>query len=559
MVAGAEPTCSGRKAKRLQRGYARPGSSSRRCGALSVTLILSLVASLEGIDQGATLGNYRVVARLGGDERAYFAAETADGQRQVNLMELRGDEVEAYAAAAAHNPEHAHLAQVLEVLTLDGVALLVFESASGTTLTERLAEIGKKSEIEAVGTALRVSDALSNLHEAGGVHGFLHTDSVLVDPPDRLGPILTFAPIPSDERTFHSPERGETGKPSVADDAWAAAGLLHMMLTGSPPPQAGYGSLEELAEAGVEHPALREALLHGLNRNAEDRGKDVRPLKRELARWFVEHAGDEAPIAGSHSTLPPPLPGGARSAERTQLNVVAAKELPAPRRRSPFTLMAAVGTLVGLAAAWAIASMRTSPPAPPPPPPAPAAPAPPPSAHAIDLSEVPVTGEEQKQTVELDKTASCVASYLPKGAFGKAPDLSWLCTETDPNKGATQLRVAVVGSAPKGAVTDAMKLFSKLGWYDMAAYAVVRAGCCEEPKPLITPEPGKDCTSLADSLRDLAKEVIANRSYEEASKHYTDTVQCEVSHGHSSSYGRAQRPQPGEDTAFKEFVQSIVH
>jgi serine/threonine protein kinase len=517
------------------------------------------VASLEGIDSGASLGKYRVEERLAGDERAYFSALSEDGQRLVNLMELRGEEVDSYAAAARQNPDHAHLADVLEVIEHEGTSLLVFESVGGTTLTARLAEIGKKTEVEAVGAALRISDALSNLHEAGGVHGFIHTDSVMLEPPDRLGPVLTFAPIPSDERTFHSPERGETGKPSVADDAWATAGLLHMMLTATAPPKEGYGSLQELTEAGVAHPALREALLHGLNRDAAKRGQDVRPLKRELARWFVEHASEEAAFVGPHSTMPPPLPGSAssRPLDRTQLNVVAAKVAPPPPRRSRFTMMAVVGTLVGLGAAWGLSSLRAAPPPPPPaPPPAPAAPA---SAKAIDLLDVPVTGQEQKQTVELDKAASCVASYLPKGAFGKSPDLGWLCTETDPNKGATQLRVAVVGSAPKGTLSDAMKLFAKLGWYDMAAFAVVRAGCCEDPKPLVTPEPGKGCDSLGEALRDIAKEVIAGRNYEEAFKRYTGGIHCEFNLGHGANYGRGQRPQPGEDTAFKEFVEATRH
>ncbi|HWA74235.1 MAG TPA: hypothetical protein VG937_17950 [Polyangiaceae bacterium] len=514
------------------------------------------MASLEGMDEGAELGKYRVEARLGSDERAYFNATELEGDLEVCLLELQGDEVETYTAAATGNPEHAHLARVLGVFTHEGTPLLVFERVAGPTLTERLAEIGRKSEVEAVGAALRVSDALSTLHDAGGVHGFLHTDSVIVDPPERLGPVLTFAPIPSDERTFHSPERGETGKPSVADDAWAAAGLLHMMLTGSPPPKEGYTSLEELESAGVAHPALREALLHGLNASAETRSKDIRPLKRELARWFVEHAGEEAVLVGPHSTVPPPLPAGMRR-QPEPVAVVAAARPPEPARRSRFAVMAVGGTLVGLIGAWAISALRPKPPADVAPTASQQA-APPESAKAIDLSEVPVTGEDQKQAIELDKAASCVANYLPKGAFGKSPDLAFLCAESDPNKGAQGLRVAIVGNAPKGTLTDAMKLSSRLGWYDMAAFAVIRAGCCEDPKPLVTPEASKGCDSLSESLQEIAKAVIANRSYEEPFKKYSAAIHCELNLGHPA-LGRNARPQPGEDTAFKEFVDSIAH
>jgi serine/threonine-protein kinase len=178
------------------------------------------------------------------------------------------------------------------------------------------------------------------------------------------------------------------------------------------------------------------------------------------------------------------------------------------------------------------------------------------SAKSIDLSEVPVTGEEQ--SVELDKMASCVAGYLPKGAFAKSPDLSWVCTETDPSKGAEKLRVAVVATAPKGSVTQAMKVFARLGWYDMAAYAVVRAGCCEEPKPLSLPEPGQGCEPMAEALREIGKEVTAGKSYEDAFKRFTGAAHCELNLGRGAAFGHTQRPQPGEDSAFKELVESIA-
>lgn len=515
------------------------------------------MASLEGIEAGAKLGEYVVEARLAGGERAFFAAKTASG-KAVCLLELRGDEVESYSTAAARKTEHAHLAPVHEVFTHDGVALFVFDKIEGTLLTQRLAEIGKKTEVEAVGAALRVSDALSNLHDAGGVHGFIHTDSVIVDPPERLGPILTFAPIPSDERTFHSPERGETGKPSVADDAWAAAGLLHQMLTGKPPPKSGYTSTDELAEIGVEHPALREALLHGLNADADTRSKDIRPLKRELARWFVEHAGEEAVLVGPHSTMPPPLPPGAKAVARGAAQTgVEVGPRPRGRKQPRFVVLALAGTSLGLLGVWGYSVMH---PKPPPPAPVAAAPLPsePPSTNkAIDLSEVPVTGEEH--SVELGKAGSCVASYLPKGAFAKEPDLGFLCSEQDPNKAAQALRVAIVGSAPKGAVTDAMKLWARLGWYDMAAYAVIRAGCCEEPKDLDLAAPASSCDAMSEALRDLAKNVVAGKTYEDDLKKYTAAIHCELNAGHTQVPGRSQRPQAGEDTAFKDFVSAIQH
>jgi len=516
------------------------------------------VVSFEGLEVDQQVGAYRVTARLGEGERALFTAKHDDDEPVVCLLELREDEVSAYTAAATGKVEHAHLAEVREVRTHEGAPLLAFERVEGTPLTQRLKEVGKKPTVEAVGTALRVSDALSTLHDAGGVHGFLHTDSVIVDPPERLGPVLTFAPVPADERTFHSPERGETGKPSVADDAWAAAGLLHMMLTGTPPPKQGYTNAEEVAAAGVADPALQTALLHGLNSDPEQRSVDVRPLKRELARWFVEHVGEDQ-RGHSHSTLPPPLPAGKKVFKPTPSR----PPEPPPSKGPRIALLALGCTVAGVVVAWGVsAAVRTvNPPVPAASatPEAPSAPSATALAKAIELSEVPVTGEEQGQSGDLDKTASCVASYLPKGAFGKPPNLAGLCSETDPSKGAQALRVAIVGAAPKGSVTDAMKVWARLGWYDMAAYAVVRAGCCEDAKPLELPEPGKGCESLAAPLHDLTKEIIGGKSYTEAKQRFDAAVTCEVALGRGNVFGRAQKPQAGEDAAFKELVEAIAH
>jgi hypothetical protein len=46
--------------------------------------------------------------------------------------------------------------------------------------------------------------------------------------------VLVFFPA-GDGAPLHAPERAPEAAPTIADDTWAAAGLLFWMLTGAPP------------------------------------------------------------------------------------------------------------------------------------------------------------------------------------------------------------------------------------------------------------------------------------------------------------------------------------
>ncbi len=361
------------------------------------------------------------------------------------------------------------------------------------------------------------------------------------------------------------PSNDANGPPTEADDAWAAAGLLHLMLVGEPPPRLGYGAESEVASAGVRDEALGAALAHALNRDAEARSHDVRPLKRELARWFVEHAGEEPIAPGPHSTSPPPLPPDSRGGERIGASSApprSAKRLVAPPEPQKSLLrrilpLAAGGILVGLIGGWVFNAVRPRPPVV-----ASAIVSPAPAAEQadkpIDLGDVPVTGESATVTTAGDKLSSCAMAYLPKGTFAKAPDFSGMCDEADPRVGADKLRVAVVGSAPKGAgPTEAMKIFARIGWYDMAAFAVVRAGCCPDAKPLSLPEPGEGCGPMAEALREVGQEVVAMHAPDSALKKYTAAIHCELNGGRGPSFRKRERPVGGEDSAFLELVKAI--
>lgn len=497
-------------------------------------------------------GKFRIESVSERAGRRTYEARDDSAERTLLLVELTPAEVAT--ASSLVSVSHAHLAKVFDIVVGDdGRQLLAVEHVGGVTFDAALADEGGRhaSPVDAVRAALRIVDALSSVHAAGASHGFVCPSAVIAEPSDRTGPVLTFSIEEATE--YVSPERrAASGPPSEADDVWAVTALLFRALVGHAPPSAGLRSEDELTEVGVEDAVLAKLLVHGLNVDADARARDLKTLKRELARWFVGHAGDEmVPSQGQTATEPPPLPPDSMSAAHGHVPAVSSSSAPTPsRKRIP--LMIGVGIIAGLGAAWGAILMRPAPkryigstPA--------SSSA---QSKAIDLSEVPVTGQDEALTG--DKTATCVAGYLPKGSFAKAPDLSWLCTETDPRQGAIKLRVAVVEGAPKNArPTEAMKLLSKMGWYDMCAFAVVRAGCCSEAPPLSLPAPAETCPAMDATLREIGRAAVAGQSIDEALKTYTSAIHCELNSGRGKQYGRTDHPAGGEDTAFRDLIKAL--
>jgi hypothetical protein len=437
---------------------------------------------------------------------------------------------------------HAHLAPLLALEAEGEHFVAVAAVVEGETLAERLDAIGKKPAVDAVRSALRIADALSHVHDAGGVHGWVNLHAVVVEPSHGETPQLALG-VRIDQ-ALATPEAAPGGPASIADDTWATAAILHWSLTGSPPPPSGYANADEIEKAGVADPALRTALFHTLTANRPDRQSDLRPLRRELARWFVDHASEEPIAPGPHAHAPPPLPPSVRpSRPPSRLS-----QPPPKRRIGAFAVAAlAFGAAGGIALSFlrpkrvqlVAVPERTEEKAEP-------------TSSALVLGEVPVTGENDVRLGS--KLATCMAGYLPKGTFAKTPDVEWLCSETDPRSGAEKLHAAIVASAPKGAVTDAMKIFSRIGWYAMPAFAVVRAGCCPDAKAIELPE---DHCSMSSALREVGDAVVAVKDVTEPLKKYTESIHCELNHGGAKMLRRADRPVGGEDTAFLELVKHL--
>jgi hypothetical protein len=491
---------------------------------------------------GQTLGPHYVVdAPVPGPSGAFFGRDTSS-DRGIVLIPVSAAQAEKLTPAKGL--ENAHLGTLIDVIEAGGGHVAVAARVSGQTLAQRLASIGKKQSVDAVRSALRVADALNALHEAGAVHGFVHADSVVMEPTQGEAPILAFYPA-GDGEPLHAPERAPGSAASVADDAWAAAGLLHWMLTGAPPRASGYSTVAELEAAGITEEALRTALLPTLIADPTARQTNLRPLRRELARWFVEHAGEEPIPEGPRSHAPPPLPASMRPSVRPVKGSLPPPRPPKMRRIVMFTAGAivlglVVGGIMSLLRPKRVQIVER------------AAAVAEPSASAVEVNDVAVSAAT---TTNLgSKVAACTASYLPKGAFGKPPDVEFLCTETDPRAGAGKLHAAIMTAAPKGPPSEAMKIFARIGWYDMAALAVVRAGCCPEAPPLSLPD--AKC-GMDASLRQIGDAVISSKDVKEPLKAYTDSIHCEMNRGGGKWLRRTERPAGGEDTAFLDLLKHL--
>ncbi len=448
---------------------------------------------------------------------------------------------------------HTHLAPRMEILSVQPQAVAVSLAIEGTTLTQRLAAIGHKHPVDAVRTALRIADALALIHDAKGVHGRVHPDNVLLEPAQGVEPILVFGTRAPP--AFRRPECSQGEAPSAPDDQWACVALLHTMLTGKPPPGLGLDSLETLKQAGVDDPVLGQVLLHGLNQIPGERSDSLHSFKRELARWYIDHAGEE-PLH-SPSTLPhkpPPLPVSQRPGELAQSPDSRGPQGPASTRRDsakarslsgllrrPLPL-AGVAAVLGLLGAWAVSSLRK---------PAPvvrtvasAQPSAPTqgSAGPIDLAEVPVTGKEQQVG---DSTANCATSYLREGVLAPTQTMGWLCTERDANQLLSRLTPLLRSKVP----------IESLGLYSLAIAEALRTACCSDATPLSLPSTAQACPDFGPSLNELGRAVTTIPLTEATRTRFAKAVECMAAQRPPVPGIRATGPSSQAESEFRELFR----
>jgi hypothetical protein len=153
-----------------------------------------------------------------------------------------------------------------------------------------------------------------------------------------------------------------------------------------------------------------------------------------------------------------------------------------------------------------------------------------------------------------------VVTLFPPDSFDdkKRPDMAFVCTEPDPRQGAQKVHEVLVRAGMGRTVSDGMREWAVMGWYELAAFAALRGRCCPDLAPLeLPPSPGT-CPSLKDALDGIAKSArpgATDGAQKDAVAAFKKSLSCTIKSGKAKPFGAYPRPQGGEDTAFSKTLE----
>lgn len=279
---------------------------------------------------GLTVGPYLLREQASGGPLGgvFHATCRADGRAAVvKVSPLRSPwaalQARRHVRALAAVPPHPALAPVEEIGTAGAAHYLAWPAAEGEPVGELVRRAGPLPPAHAARLAATVADALAHLHTHGLTHGLLAPGVVLVTPagstrlpavgmgalladdlaePEPLLDGLSAAVLIAATLDYAAPEvRRDPTRRGPAADGYALGGVLHFLLTGTPP--AADGDL--LARLAGPRPPVRE-------RTPDLPAGFAELVERLLAPDPAGRPGDLAAVAAECRALadavPPPPP-----------------------------------------------------------------------------------------------------------------------------------------------------------------------------------------------------------------------------------------------------------
>jgi hypothetical protein len=157
--------------------------------------------------------------------------------------------------------------------------------------------------------------------------------------------------------------------------------------------------------------------------------------------------------------------------------------------------------------------------------------------------------------------AACLFPLFAENTFVDPPTrLNTICQIGDPRKGGEIIRTEVILAGERRVLSDGMREWAILGWYEMPAFGMLQEACCPSHPELDIPITMPPC-EIEGPLNDLIKIATSPDSddakVKAAVKAYTREAKCIARAGASDSYGRKTGPQGGEDVAFKKTLDRV--
>jgi hypothetical protein len=408
------------------------------------------------------------------------------------------------------------------------------------TLLEHVERDGPLKVRDGIGWLARAATTIGALHAEGRVHGRIGPRAILIAAADcHANGALREPSALEDEPLYHCPDRVDDDQPSVYDDVWALTATLYWVLTSSHPYP---GGVEAHRRNGRLRPPTPIATHRGdldVLQRLVDRVMIARhPLPAQTVDQLMDELRELSPAV---DTLPP-------------LEMEAALPATLSRVRGfRFHALALAGLAAALAAVvwWRLHSATSSDPPLEQPmvPPVDRTVAPTHAARTAAPSSTPVP-TAVASSVEAEDLVACTAGLFAADAFEKQRvAVDFPCRERSPTKGVVQLSRAILRGA-NGRSTNALSEWGQLGWYRLAALAMARAACCQDPPALVLPASIARCR-LGEALDELTSAARgSDRSLIVAVEQLSRAFECAHQMDTGPMFGLEGPPNAGQMALF---------
>lgn len=153
--------------------------------------------------------------------------------------------------------------------------------------------------------------------------------------------------------------------------------------------------------------------------------------------------------------------------------------------------------------------------------------------------------------------SACVVQFFPEGSFAVPVSMDFVCTEKNYQRIAQTLHPMIVQGG-RGTVTQAMRTWAVLGWYELAVAAVLQHNCCSAPLETSEAKPAAPCEDLDTVLRKVAKGSCSEQQIEQRTQAVAEAVGCYFKHQVPRPYPGFNAPtRPHNRQAFMQFLGAI--